>query len=122
MTSTTLLRAACTCCLLAAGIGSGAAQTAPHQDFVCVSGASRRIISVFNLESTDGGPPRGGCRVDYTKDGATRTLYTSRSGRAYCAAKAAVLVTNLVRGNYACRAETLENPEDNDVPETRSKP
>ena len=108
--------------MLAAAVSGGAvAQTAPHQDFVCRSGASRRIISVFNFESTDG-RSRGGCRVDYTKDGKTRTVYTSRTGRAYCAAKAALLVTNLAKGNYSCRAETLEKTEDADLPETRSKP
>ncbi len=109
--------------MLAAAVSGGAvAQTAPHQDFVCISGASRRIISVFNLASTDDERSRGGCRVDYTKDGETRTVYTSKTGRAYCAAKAALLVTNLAKGNYSCRAETSEKPEDPDLPETRSEP
>lgn len=83
-----------------------------------MSGTSRRVISVFNLDVAEGGQQHG-CRVDYTKDGATKTVYTSKSGRAYCAAKAALLVTNLARGNYSCRAQTLEKLEDSDVPEPR---
>jgi len=85
-----------------------------------MSGASRRVISVFNLEDPDGRQQRAGCRVDYTKDGVTKTVYTSKTGRAYCAAKAALLVTNLAKGNYACRAQTLEQPADADLPEPRA--
>jgi hypothetical protein len=121
MTSGTCIRAAWTLCLITAGTGSDLAIAAPHQDFVCVSGASRRVISVFNLEPTDGRQRDGGCRVDYTRDGETKTVYTAKTGRAYCAAKAALLVTNLAKGNYSCRAETLERPEDSDLPETRSE-
>lgn len=95
------------------------AQIAPHQDFVCVSSGSKRIVSVFNLDTRDGQQKYAGCRVDYTKDGATKTLYSSRSGRAYCAAKAAQLVTNLEKGNYSCRLEMVEKSDDVDLPSTR---
>lgn len=119
MTSARFIRAAWTLCLMTAGIGSGAAQTTPHQEFVCLSGTSRRVISVFNLEEGEGPQKHGGCRVDYLKDGQTKTLYTAKTGRAYCAAKAAALVTTLASGNYTCRADTLEKPEDAELPESR---
>ncbi len=98
--------------LLVAGVGSGRAQPEPHQDFICVSGSSRRVVSMFNLDAADAHHPRGGCRVVYTRDGETRTVYTSSTGRAYCAAKAALLVTKLASGNYSCHAATVETPED----------
>jgi hypothetical protein len=103
---------AVTLLLLATGVGTGRAQTEPHQDFICVSGASRRVVSMFNLDAADAHHPRGGCRVDYTRDGETRTVFTSTTGRAYCAAKAALLVTTLASGNYSCHGATVEKPDE----------
>jgi ABC-type phosphate transport system substrate-binding protein len=120
MTSPHFIRVVLGACLLAAGSGSGRAQTAPHQDFVCMSGASRRVISVYNLESGDGQRQHGGCRVDYMKDGQTTTVYSARNGRAFCAAKAAALATTLAKGNYTCHAETQEKPDAAELPESRS--
>ena len=113
-----LVQGALVCGLVFAAGHAAVAQVIPHQDFVCVYGASRRIVSVFNLDSPVGSQQQGGCRVEYTKDGATTTLYTSKSGRAYCAAKAASLVTVLEKGNYSCRAEMVEKPEDTELPTT----
>lgn len=103
-------------CLMAAGSGGGHAQPGPHQDFVCTSGTSVRIISVYNFDSAGGAHGRGSCRVDYAKDGRTTTVYASTTGRAYCAAKATLLVTNLARANYSCRVRTIGNGEDVDPP------
>jgi len=98
--------------LLAAGVGTGRAQTEPHQDFICISSSSRRVVSIYNLDATDAHHSRGGCRVVYTRDRESRTVYASSTGRAYCAAKAALLVTKLAGGNYSCHAATVEKPED----------
>lgn len=116
MTSALSIRVASTLLLIAAGAAGSEADTGAHQDFVCISGPSRRVVSVFNLDAADGVQRHGGCRVDYNKDGETKTVYTSKTGRAFCAAKAALLVTNLSKGNYSCRAETLEQPEDAEPP------
>ena len=97
-------------CILATGAAIGQDRMEPHQDFVCTSGVTTRLISVFNLDAPGDALHAGGCRVDYTKDARTTTLYTSRSSRAYCAAKAALLVTKLVDGNFRCRARTTERP------------
>lgn len=99
-------------CLAAAGSSSG--QVAPaesHEDFICMSGPVKRVVSVFN-RNTISGNRKLSCRVDYTKDGETRTLWSSKTDHAYCAAKATLLVTNLVKGNFSCKAETLEPPDE----------
>ena len=78
-------------------------------------GSVKRVVSVFNLNVDGGSPKAHGCRVDYSKDGETKTLWSSKTDHAYCAAKAAALVTNLVNGNFSCRAETREQPDDGDA-------
>jgi len=105
-------RLVCTFCLAAVGATSGQAQTESHEDFICTSGPVKRVVSVFNRDVFDGQRRLGGCRVDYTKDGETKTVWSSKTGHAYCATKAASLVTNLVKGNFSCKAETSEQPEE----------
>src|SRR5882757_94051 len=83
------------------------AEPQSQQHFICVSGATRRIVTIITFAPSDR-QPHGACRVDYTKDGATRTLWTSGSGHAYCAKRATLLVTRLVEAHYACRPETIE--------------
>lgn len=89
-------------CLSAVLIGDGAAQAqqarggrAPAaDDFICTSPTERREIRVIP-----------GCRVDYVKNHATSTLWRSHDP-AYCKAKAAGLVTTLVKANFSCKTET----------------
>jgi len=109
-------RPVCMFWVAAAGANSGQAQTESHEDFICTSGPVKRVVSVFNRDIFDGQRRVGGCRVDYTKDGETKTVWSSKTGRAYCATKAASLVTNLVKGNFSCRAETSEQPEEIEPP------
>jgi hypothetical protein len=98
--------------LAAASASSGQVQTELHEDFICTSGAVKRVVSVFNRNGDNDKRKLGGCRVDYTKDGKTKTVWSSTTERGYCAAKAASLVTNLVKGNFSCKAETQEQPDD----------
>ncbi len=84
------------------------AQPGPHEEFTCTSGAVTRLISIFNLSVSEGQP--GACRVDYTKDGKTNTLWSARNDYPYCVEKALSLVTRLTESNYSCRPEAKEQP------------
>lgn len=90
---------------------NGEAQSQFRQDFICSSGASTRTVSLISVGSSDR-RQRGACRVDYTKDGITRTVYSSGTSHAYCAKQVTVLVTKLAEAHYACHAETREQPDD----------
>jgi hypothetical protein len=91
------------------------AQSESHQDFICSSGSMKRIVSIITFGPSDK-QPRGACRVDYTKDGATRTVWSSGTGHAYCAKQATVLVTKLAEAHYLCRPETAEQPDEAEAP------
>ena len=91
-------------CLVIASASSGQALIEAHEEFLCTSGAATRIVSIYKRES-------GACRVDYTKDGKTNTLWMSKADYAYCTAKALSLVTHLVEAKYSCTPKTVEQPE-----------
>ena len=94
---------------------NGKAQSQSHQDFVCSSGLGKRIVSIISV-GPSAGQPRGVCRVDYTKGGTTKTLWSSATGLAYCAKRATRLVTKLVEAHYSCRLETVEQTDDAEAP------
>jgi hypothetical protein len=52
------------------------------------------------------------CRVDYTRNGRTTTVWSSKTGYAYCVAKAASLVTKLAEGHYSCTPQSVGAPDD----------
>jgi hypothetical protein len=101
-------------CLVAASGSSAQAQMEPHEKFVCTSGAVKRVVTIFDDNGKRGS---GGCRVDYTKDGKTTTVWTSKNDYAYCVAKAVSLVTTLSEGNFSCKPETVEQPDEIEPPE-----
>jgi hypothetical protein len=88
--------------MAALAAGSAQAQT-PREDFICSSGSTRHVISVYNGEVYDGERRTGACRVDYTKYGETKTVWSSKNDPAFCTAKAAALITKLVQGNFSCK-------------------
>jgi hypothetical protein len=96
-----------TLCIAVAGV-CAQAQQGPHEEFTCTSGAVTRLISIFNLSASQG--QTGACRVDYTKDGTTSTLWSSRNDYPYCVEKALSLVTKLTESNYSCKPEAKEQP------------
>lgn len=99
--------------LLAASNSS--AQPGFHQEFVCSSGSETRIVSIININSSDKQSP-GACRVDYTKGGVTKTLWSSKTGHAYCVTRATQLVTKLTLDRYTCRRDTAEQPDHVEAP------
>lgn len=106
-------------CLIAAVAGNALAQEPPHEEFICTSGSSTRIVSIFNRDETAGDQKIAGCRVDYQKDGATKTMWSSTTETAFCVAKALALVAKLRDGNFVCKPHTVETP---DEPEPREGP
>ena len=90
-------------CIGFAGATVGQAPTEAREEFVCTSGPISRVISISSANGGD----RAICRVDYTKDGTTKTLWSSRSNRAYCTKKALSLVTKLIQDNYSCKPESV---------------
>jgi hypothetical protein len=90
-----------------AGSGSGWAETQVAERFTCTSGASTRLISIYR----DGDERERRCHVDYTKGGATRTIWSATSDYASCVKQAVALVTKLSSSNYSCTPPTVEPPD-----------
>lgn len=93
-------------CLVAeaTALEAAAEQTESRERFVCTSGAAQRFIDIYRLAGDDGRP--GACRVDYTREGTTRQLWSARADYGYCVKQALGLVTKLSRGSYACKPQT----------------
>jgi len=88
--------------------GESRAQGESHERFICTSGPVKRVVGIFNRHAANG---HGGCRVDYTKNGKTKTVWSSTNGYAYCVAKALSLVTNLGQSNFSCKPEAVQPDE-----------
>ena len=101
-------------CLVMAGASSGQAPMESHEKFVCTSGPVRKVVSIYNHPALNGDHRRSACRVDYTKDGKTKTLWSSNSDHTYCTTKALSLVTKLIQGNYSCKPESVALPNETD--------
>jgi hypothetical protein len=85
------------------------AQTQSKEEFICAFGSDNRMVSVVK---TDAAREPKACRVDYTRNGRTTTLWSSKTGYAYCVAKAASLVTKLAEGHYSCKPQSVGAPDD----------
>jgi hypothetical protein len=94
--------------LAAANVSTAQEQAEAHEQFICTSGAVQRVVRIFNRETAK--EPRG-CRVEYTRDGKTKTVWSSKSDYAYCVTKAVSLVTKLGQGNFSCRPEAVQPDE-----------
>jgi hypothetical protein len=92
--------------LIAANAAQAQAQPQSRERFVCTFGSSHRFIDIYRLAA--GGPRGGGCRVDYTRDGVTKRLWSASGDYAYCVKRAVGLVTTLSKGNFSCRPQTAE--------------
>lgn len=97
----TLLTAAMTTALLTGGAAaqdlSAAARTRPQEEFVCrLAGAADRRIGIYHPD----GPRR--CRVDYTRDGRTRSLWSAGRDYQFCVRKALEVVALLESVDFKC--------------------
>jgi hypothetical protein len=84
-------------------------QAQSNEEFICTFGSDSRTVSVVKTDAVR--EPKA-CRVDYTRNGRTTTLWSSKTGYAYCVAKAAALVTKLAEGHYSCKPQSVEAPDD----------
>ena len=98
------------CSLLGLEAGMSFADAPSRQEFSCVQGTTTRMVSIIT-EPPSGRQPRGSCRVDYTRDGVTKTLWSASTGHAYCVKKATAFVTKLAEDHYSCNLKTKERPE-----------
>ncbi|HXO33242.1 MAG TPA: hypothetical protein VN901_12905 [Candidatus Acidoferrales bacterium] len=85
------------------------AQAQSKEEFICTLGSENRMVSVVK---TDAARAPKACRVDYTRNGRTTTLWSSKTGYAYCVAKAASLVTKLAQDHYSCKPQSVGAPDD----------
>jgi hypothetical protein len=80
--------------------------TVAQEQFICtLPGASDRLIGIYRAPD---GPQS--CRVDYTRDGKTRSLWSAGHDYAYCVRKALEIVNLLEQARYKCSPETREAP------------
>lgn len=93
---------ACWCLPLLAG--SNDEWTNSPASFLCRSALEVRAIKTYERDTGQGVI---GCRVDYVKNGVTRTVWSSRNDPKFCGAKATAMSAALERSHYACR--TLHN-------------
>ena len=119
MKFTNRVRLICIFCLATAGANSAHAQMQSREEFVCTSGSVKRVVAIFNGSSIDS---KRGCRVDYTRNGATKTMWTSQTDYAYCVAKAVSLVTKLSEGNFSCKPESIERSDAVEPPDPTAAP
>jgi len=87
------------------------AQAQSNEEFICAFGSDKRMVSVVK---TDAAREPKACRVDYTRNGKTTTLWSSKSSYGYCVAKAASLVTKLTEGHYSCKPQSVGAPVESD--------
>jgi hypothetical protein len=85
------------------------AQAQSDEEFICTFGSDKKIVSVVK---PDAAREPESCRVDYTRNGKTTTLWASKTGYAYCVAKAASLVTKLTESHYSCKPQSVGAPDD----------
>jgi hypothetical protein len=75
-----------------------------QEQFICrLPGTSDRRIGIYR---PPGGPQR--CRVDYTRDGKTRSLWSSGRDYKFCVRKALEIVGLLEGVNFKCSPQTRE--------------
>jgi hypothetical protein len=88
-------------------VGAARAQdewTTTRASFICRSSTEVREIKTYVADAPQPDSPAGfRCRVDYIKNGATQTVYSSHTARAFCDAKAEALAGRLQAGNFTCK-------------------
>lgn len=73
-----------------------------QEQFTCrLSGTSDRRIGIYR---PPGGPQR--CRVDYTRNGRTRSLWSAAHDYKFCVRKALEIVGLLEQANFKCNPQT----------------
>jgi hypothetical protein len=80
--------------------------TVAQEQFICsLPGVPDRLIGIYRAPD---GPQR--CRVDYTREGKTRSLWSAGHDYAYCVRKALEIVALLEQVRFKCTPQTREAP------------
>jgi hypothetical protein len=75
-----------------------------QEQFICrLPGATDRLIGIYRAPD---GPQH--CRVDYTREGKTRSLWSAGHDYAYCVRKALEIVGLLEQARFKCSPQTRE--------------
>lgn len=91
-------------CVARAQPASAEVHALAQEQFIChLPGASDRRIGIYR---PSGGSQR--CRVDYTRDGKTRSLWSSRHDYGLCVRKALEIVGLLEGVNFKCRPQARQ--------------
>ena len=78
--------------------------TVAQELFICsLPGASDRLIGIYR--AADGAQR---CRVDYTREGKTRSLWSAGHDYAFCVRKALEIVGLLEQARFKCSPQTRE--------------
>ena len=98
-----------------AGPIQGQAAMEPHEQFVCSAGSIIKVVSIYQKAAANTQHARTSCRVDYTKEGKTTTLWSSTADRSFCTSKALALVTKLMQDHYSCMPEAVGLPAESET-------
>jgi hypothetical protein len=79
------------------------AESSPRERFICNFRGTQRFIDIYRLGSGGAG---GGCRVDYTKNGVKKQVWSSGGDYAYCVKRGVGLVTKLSKGGFDCKPQS----------------
>jgi hypothetical protein len=80
--------------------------TVAQERFICsLPGAPDRLIGIYRAPDS-----AQRCRVDYTREGKTRSLWSAGHDYAYCVRKALAIVGLLEQVRFKCSPQTLEAP------------
>jgi hypothetical protein len=84
-----------------------------RESFLCKSNTEVREIKTYISNSSDSDLAIArGCRVDYIKNGMTKTIWSSRTSRSYCDGKASHLAARLEASHFSCSPLRLQRTEE----------
>jgi hypothetical protein len=101
-------------CLAAAGVARAEDDwAATRESFICKSSTEVREIKTYNSVSPAGASAAArSCRVDYIKNGSTKTIWSSRTNGSFCDGKASQLAARLEASNFSCSALHLQRSDE----------
>jgi hypothetical protein len=83
-------------------VGADDDWTTTSESFICRSSTEVREIKTYVGAAAEAAV-RHGCRVDYVRNGSTRTLWSSVTEKSYCNGKASALATKLEASHFSCQ-------------------
>ena len=100
-------------CSIAAGLACADEEwTNTRDSYICRSSNEVLEIKTYvSNASADGHEQGPECRVDYIRNGVTRTLWSSHTSRSYCNGKASSLVAKFRSGIFSCEPLHLQGKD-----------